>query len=143
MALVLILSVVAYADEAVQPEYGVVPPTTKAPEERLVPGELNVTFNGKVIYFAYKTYAENERTYVHGEKLFSDLGYYTSYDKASGVLVAEGAGDILEFRSAEGGAQIKDNVMYIPVRAVMEALGYTVEWDSANYAVRIEGGYNG
>lgn len=143
MALVLMLSVVAYADEAVHPEYGVVPPTTKAPEERLVPGELNITFNGKVIYFAYKTYAENERTYAHGEKLFSDLGYYTNYDKISGVLVVEGAGDTWEFRSAEGGAQIKDNVMYIPVRAVMEAFGYTVEWDSANYAVRIEGGYNG
>ena len=144
MALVLMLSVVAYAEDALQqPEYGVTPPITKAPEERLVPGELNITINGKVIYFAHKTYAENERTYVHGEKLFSELGYYTNYDKASEVLVVEIAGDIWEFRSAEGGGQIRDNVMYIPVRAVMEALGYTVEWDSANYAVRIEGGYNG
>ena len=145
MALILVFNVVAIADEATAPapEYGVVAPTIKAPEERLVPGELNITINGKVIYFAYKTYAENERTYVHGEKLFSFLGYYTNYDKASEVLVVEIAGDIWEFRSAEGGAQIKDNVMYIPVRDVMEALGYTVEWDSANYAVRIEGGYNG
>lgn len=143
MALLLIFNVVVFAEDAVTtPEYGVVPPTTKAPEERLVPGELNITINGKVIYFAYKAYAENERTYAHGEKLLKELGYDVNCDKASGVLSATKGASNLEFKVGEGSACLVENALFIPVRATMENLGYTVNWNGEKYLVEIVGDQN-
>ena len=141
LALILVFNVVAFADEAVAdtPEYGVVAPTTKAPEERLVPGELNITINGKVIYFAYKTYAENQRTYAHGEKLLAELGYDAYYDKSSGVLTASKEGGELSFKAGENGARLAENTLYVPVRATAESLGYTVNWNADKYLVEIAG----
>ena len=144
LALILVFNVVAFADEAVAdaPEYGVVAPTTKAPEERLVPGELNITVNGKVVYFAYKTYAENQRTYAHGEKLLKEFGFDTNFDKNSGVLSAAKDNQNLVFSVGEGNAYISDGVLYIPVRAAAENLGYTVNWNGDKYLVEIVGDQN-
>ena len=143
MALLLIFNMVAFAEEAVTtPEYGVVPPITKAPEERLVPGELNITLNGKVIYFVYRTYAENGRTYAHGEKLLSELGYLTNFDKASGILTASKSGSELTFKVGESGANMAENTLFIPVRATAESLGYTVNWNGDKYLVEIVGDQN-
>ena len=144
MALVLLFNVVAIADEAMpsQPEYGIVPPTIQAPEERLVPGELNISLNGKVLYFAYKTYAEKGTSFAHGEKLMKELGYDVTYDKSVGVLTASKDGNTIQFVAEKDNARLEKNTLYIPVRATAESLGYTVNWNGEKYLVEIVGDQN-
>ena len=143
MALALMFNVVAFADDAAtSPEYGVVAPTTKAPEERLVPGELNISLNGKVLYFAYKTYAEKGTSFAHGEKLMKELGYDATYDKSLGVLTASKDGNTIQFVAQKDNARLEKNTLYIPVRATAESLGYTVNWNGEKYLVEIVGGQN-
>ena len=124
------------------PKVKIPAPTTETPVERPVPGELNISANGRIIYFANKAYAENGVTYADGKKLLSELGFDVKYDKASGVLTAHKNGKTTEFVSGKGGAVAKKNTLYIPVRAAAESLGYEVGWDSTQNIVTIGGGKN-
>ncbi len=143
MALILAVNVVAYAQDALQqPEYGVVPPITRAPVERLVPGELNITVNGKVIYFVCKPYVENGVSFAHGEKLLYEFGFDAHFDKNTGVLSASKDGKNLVIKAGENNARMVDGVLYIPVRAIAEGLGFTVNWNGDKYLVEIVGDQN-
>ena len=139
IALVLAVNGVAFADGGGRPIYGVDTPVIQQPVERLVPGEINITVNGKVIYFVHKSYIVNGRTFAHGEKLFSEFGYETDFNKSQGVLTVSKDGETMIFTPGKDSTVLNDGAVYIPVRAVSEALGYTVGWNGEQNLVTIVG----
>ena len=142
IAVFLVAGLVAFADGGGSSINGVSIPLTKQPVERLVPGELNITVNGKVIYFVHKTYALDGTTFADGKKLFSEFGYETDFNKSQGILTASKNGKTITFIQGKDRVVVNDGVLYVPVRAVSEALGYTVGWDGAQYLVTIAGELN-
>jgi len=113
---------------------------------------LNVNVNGKTVVFdnnsGYPLIDENNRTLVPLRATMEAAGAGVSwnsttktaevYKNHTTVLVPVGQSYITvgqETIQNDASAVIIDGRVYLPIRAVLQALGFTVEWDSTSKTV--------
>ena len=111
------------------------------------PGVLNVMFNGEFIKFPdVVPEIVNNTAYVPARPFFEAMGAEMSFDPQSRAITAEFPGMSIRLvvgsetvgvtrgaaermHTIDAAPYIRNNVSYVPVRAVAEALGFDVFWD--------------
>lgn len=114
-------------------------------------GSISVTISGNNVVFDQEPVLYNDRTMVPMRKIFETLGAYVSWDGATQTATGWKGDREIKFTlgsnvmTINGEANIIDTPPIIisgrtlvPVRAVAEGLGCTVDWDGANDRVIIE-----
>lgn len=129
-------AVSAYADAPFSP--------ASAPASRT---GVSVTFLDYGIGFPSAPIIVHERMMIPGAALLQGLGYETTWDAQTGKLTATQVGKAaIVFEKdrlvAEIGGQtvrdlpaapfVRDDMLWIPLRATLESLGMTVDWDPMN-----------
>ena len=104
---------------------------------------IDITVDGKTLYSDVLPYIKNDRTLVPMRAIFEALGAEVSWDDATktaigkkgGVEVKITIGENVLYKSGEAieldaAAEITNDRTMVPVRAISEAFGSTVEWDN-------------
>ncbi len=115
---------------------------------------ISVLVNGTRLEMSAEPFIENERTLVPMRAIFEALGAYIVWDAdlytvhaygANGEYIAVQINNPTAYVNNEGialdtPAVIRNDLTYVPLRFVAEALGAEVSWDEAEQTVRIEAG---
>ncbi len=113
---------------------------------------VNILINGKVVQFTedsgYPYVDENNRTMVPLRATMETAGFAVGYDSAkqTAIVITEhgrievpiGTNIIYDNNiliENDTTAVVKNGRTYLPIRAVLEAAGFTVEWDSMTTSV--------
>lgn len=121
---------------------------------------IRVTLNGNEIYFDQPPIISNGRTLVPVRAIFEAMGCTVIWDNQSQVIdiatnfgmmiLSIGNNNIIYRNETEDRSvftdvppQIINNRTYVPVRAIAECTGYTVDWDDASQTVVITGEMKG
>jgi len=88
--------------------------------------QITVMYQGDKMAFDSAPILEDGTTYVNAKNLFYALGIEYKYDEVSKKVV---------FNNIE--IEAKDNGAYVPLRAVLESLGYKVNWFQDSMSVSI------
>lgn len=112
--------------------------------------EISVCIDGQPIEFAAAPYIENDRTMVPMRKIFEELGAVVEWDDNTQSIKASTSSAVtvlaigLDTMYVNGSAVMLDTVptliddtTFVPLRAVSEALGCTVDWNDAESRVYI------
>ena len=116
--------------------------------------EPSVYLNGERMTFDVNPFIEDDRTLVPMRAIFEAVGANVQWDDADRTVhaIREKDGEVslvsLQIDSATAfvnsaahtldvPAKIVGDRTFVPLRFVVESLGEKVEWDGANYAVRI------
>ncbi len=115
--------------------------------------EISVCVDGQLIEFAAAPYIENDRTMVPMRRIFEELGAVVEWDDAEQSVTASAGGSVaaltigLDTMYVNGSAvpldavpTLIDDTTFVPLRAVSEALGCTVEWNDGESRVYITRG---
>ncbi|MCD8048162.1 MAG: RICIN domain-containing protein [Clostridia bacterium] len=105
--------------------------------------DVKIVIGGQEMAFSSEPCSVEGRTMVPAEEFFAALGAEYTYDEAAGevivvkddvTLVMALDETVMERNGFEmgldAGAQLIDGEVYVPLRAVAEALGQTVSWDA-------------
>ena len=115
---------------------------------------ITVSVNGQQLSFDQPPILQDDRTLVPMRGIFQALGASVSWDEPSQTVTATSGSDVILFRVGEAGlykngnlvytmpvpAQIVNDRLLVPLRAVAESMGASVGWDEASYAVTIVSG---
>lgn len=113
---------------------------------------VNIIINGKAVTFTddsgYPYVDENSRTMVPLRVTMESAGCAVGYDSASSTAIVISEHDRVEVPIGtdylynnnvvienDTFSVISNGRTYLPIRAVLESLGYTVEWDSISNSV--------
>ncbi len=86
--------------------------------------QITLMFEGMPMGFDSAPILENGRTYVLAKNLFNNLGLEYTYNEESNKYIVNG----LDFDAKEN---------YVPLRLVLETLGYKVNWYQSSMSVSI------
>ena len=111
---------------------------------------IDVELNGKKLFFDQPAMIINGRTLVPMRVIFEELGATVSWDNATETVTAVKDGKTIklkigsnvmtvngESKTLDVSASIRNDRTMVPVRAVSEALGASVNWDGTNARVII------
>lgn len=112
---------------------------------------ITVYVNGAALSFDQPPIIREERTLVPMRAIFQALGASVSWDEPSQTVTAVSGTDVILFRVGEKGlyknealvytmpvpAQIVNDRLLVPLRAVAESMGASVGWDGVEYVVEI------
>lgn len=112
---------------------------------------ITVYVNGTALSFDQPPIIREERTLVPMRAIFQALGASVSWDEPTQTVTAVSGTDVILFRVGEKGlykndalvytmpvpAQIMNDRLLVPLRAVAESMGASVGWDGVDYVVEI------
>lgn len=113
---------------------------------------VTVIVDGQTLSFDQPPVIQNDRVLVPMRAIFQALGAAVYWDEPAQTVTAQTAADSLQFRIGDTGlykngalaysmsvpAQIINERMLVPIRAVSESFGATVGWDEPSYTVTIQ-----
>ncbi|MCC8168980.1 MAG: hypothetical protein LIO59_01110, partial [Oscillospiraceae bacterium] len=114
--------------------------------------EINIKINGKYVSADVAPFIENDRTYVPVRLISENLGCDVTWEQDvqtavlsrddTNIRMTLGSGDIIvngETRHIDSEAKMKNDRLFLPIRAVSEILGADVDWDGSERCVIVEG----
>jgi len=114
-------------------------------------GDVHITIGGQRVNFSSQTpIIRDGRTLVPARDVFESMGFDVSWDAASRSAVLIGNGHVVNItidsnvftvnganHTFDVPARIIDGNLMLPVRAVLESMGYSVGWDNATRTVAV------
>lgn len=121
--------------------------------------EININIDNQPVRFAQNTgkpfVDQANRTQVPFRLTMESFGCLVSWDSANQTAIAEKDGTVVKVSIGESyivkngqqiasdtEALIKDNLTYLPIRAVLEAFGASVDWDPNTQSVIVSTDHN-
>ena len=112
--------------------------------------EIRITINGQPLATEVPPIAIDGRTLVPMRTIFNALGFEVSWQRETGTILATRGGDIIQMYVDETEMLVnnepialdvppivQDGRTLVPIRAVSDATGATVHWDSPTRTVQI------